>query len=270
MTTIKWLIATDLDGTLLDDSYPYQEAARAIDEIQKRYDSRVALASSKTLAEMLELAQRATVPPFLIFENGGGIAWPTGFLRQPGESRLNGYEVTLLGGDLGKIYRALECLQNHQRFKYQTFSQLSDQQICDITLLPMSGVQLARERFTCEPILWQDSEEQLASFKSLIKKADLNVVEGQRFLHIGHGVDKAHALQYLRRKISYERGEHPRLLACGDAPNDLEMINSADLALLFPGRDGRYLHDTDTKHAHAPMAGPSHWLQGVQRIFATV
>ena len=268
MTTINWLIATDLDGTLLDDSYPYQDAARVIDEVQKRYDSRVTLASSKTLAEMLELAKLATIPPFLIFENGGGVAWPTGALPQPGGSRLNGYDITLLGGEVEEIYRALECIQSQQKFRYQTFSQLSDQQIRDITLLPLNGVQLARERLTCEPILWQDSDEQLASFKFLIRKANLSVVEGQRFLHIGHGVNKARALQYLRRKISYERGEHPRLLACGDAPNDLEMINSADLALLFPGCDGRYLHDTDTKHAHAPMAGPSHWLQGVKQIFA--
>lgn len=268
MTDINWLIATDLDGTLLDDSYPYRDAARVIDEIQERYASRVALASSKTLVEMLELAQEAAMPPFLIFENGGGVAWPTGALRQAGERRISGYEVTLLGGDIEDVYGALRRVRHEHRFNYQTFSELSDQQISDITQLPADGVEPARQRLTSEPVLWQDSNEHLETFKTLMTNAGLTVTQGGRFLHVGHGANKARALKYLRRKICYERGERPRLLACGDAPNDLEMINSADLALLFPGRDGRYLHDTDNKHAHAPKAGPSHWLRGVQHIFA--
>lgn len=266
---MNWLIATDLDGTLLDDSYPYQDAARAMDEIQHHYASRVALASSKTLAEMLELAQQANTPPFLIFENGGGVAWPSGALRQPGERRISGYEVTLLGGDIEDVYRALRQISRQHDFKYQTFSDLSDEQIIHITQLQAHGVELARQRLTSEPVLWQDSDEQLERFKSLVARANLSVTQGGRFLHIGHGANKARALKFLCRKICYERGERPRLLACGDAPNDLEMINSADLALLFPGRDGRYLHDSDNKHAHAPKAGPSHWLKGVQHIFAS-
>ncbi len=268
MTTTNWLIATDLDGTLLDDSYPYLDAARVVDEIQQNHPSTVALASSKTLTEMLELAQCAGHRPFLIFENGGGVSWPQGVLRQPGERRVNGYEVTLLGGDIADVLSALIQARAQHGFQFERFSELSDQRIADITHLPLDNVAPARQRLTSEPVLWQDTPERQQTFVEAMAAANLTVTQGGRFLHVGRGANKARAVKYLRRKICYERGERPRVLACGDAPNDLEMINSADLALLFPGRDGRYLHATDNKHAHAPKAGPSHWLQGVQHIFA--
>jgi mannosyl-3-phosphoglycerate phosphatase len=268
MNSIHWLIATDLDGTLLDDSYPYQDAGRAVDALQARYPLRVTLASSKTLAEMLEIAKHCATPPFLIFENGGGVAWPTGALRQAGERRISGYEVTVLGSDIGDIYQALRQLRRTSRFAFRSFAELSDDEISTITQLPPAAVGLARQRLTSEPVLWQDSDAQLPAFTAALKELGFSVVQGGRFLHIAAGTSKARAVKYLRRKICYEHGLRPRLLACGDAPNDRDMINSADLALLFPGRDGDYLYDDDDKHSHALKAGPRHWLQGVQQIVA--
>ena len=52
------LLATDLDGTLLDDDYLYEQAAEALDSLASTYpDAQTALVSSKTPAEMIELAQ---------------------------------------------------------------------------------------------------------------------------------------------------------------------------------------------------------------------
>jgi mannosyl-3-phosphoglycerate phosphatase len=268
MNTIHWLIATDLDGTLLDDSYPYHDAGRAVDEVQAQFPLRVALASSKTLTEMLDIAQHSTVAPFLIFENGGGVAWPSGALRQPGERRISGYEVSVLGGDIGDVYRALNQLKNVSGFEFQCFSDLSDQQICEITRLAPEAVEPARQRLTSEPILWHGDNDALTVFRERLADYGLKVERGGRFLHVGSGSNKARALKHLRRKICYEHGLRPRVLACGDAPNDREMIVAADLALLFPDDDGKYLYTPDDKHTHAAQAGPRHWLQGVQHIVA--
>ena len=268
MNSINWLIATDLDGTLLDDSYPYQDAGRAVDELQARYPLRVTLASSKTLAEMLEIAKHSATAPFLIFENGGGVAWPSGALRQTGERRLSGYEITILGCDIGDVYQALRQMRRTADFSFKTFAELSDDEIGAITQLSPAAVELARQRLTAEPILWQDSDARIPAFTNALNELGFSVVQGGRFLHVAGGASKARALKYLCRKICYEHGLRPRLLACGDAPNDRDMINSADRALLFPGRDGGYLYADDDKHTHALKAGPRHWLQGVQQIVA--
>ena len=266
MDNFNWLIATDLDGTLLDDSYPYQAAGRALDEVQSRFPLRVALASSKTLAEMLDIARHSSDAPFLIFENGGGVAWPTEALQQTGEQQIDNYEVTLLGGDIGDIASALTDVRKSATFAFRRFSELSDTDITAITQLEAGSIPLARQRLTSEPVLWEDSDAAVVNFTAQLAARGLTVERGGRFLHVGHGASKARAVKFLRRKICYEYGLRPRLLACGDAPNDRDMINTADLALLFPNRDGEYLYATDDKHSHATCAGPRCWLQGVQDI----
>ncbi|MEM8767720.1 MAG: HAD hydrolase family protein, partial [Pseudomonadota bacterium] len=95
---MNWLIVTDLDGTLLDDEYMNSKAGAAIDTISASYgDARVALASSKTPSEMIDLVRHCESDPVLIFENGSGIAWREESLCRPGRPRRGGVGLECLG-----------------------------------------------------------------------------------------------------------------------------------------------------------------------------
>lgn len=261
-----WLIATDLDGTLLDDSYPKQEAAQAIDKIQRANpEVDVVLVSSKTLAEMAAIAELTERKPYLIFENGGGVAWPAGRFVSGGERRVADYEVVILGASYQTIVAALQQLRG-MGFEFTGFADMSPREIADLTNLSLSNARLASQRICSEPLSWQGQAERLQVFGAALERLGFTLQRGGRFYHVTSGNDKIKALDFLRDKIRYETGTLMRLLACGDAPNDLAMLDKADHALVFPDRSGGYLREVQAHVSHAPAAGPETWLTGVSEL----
>ena len=77
---------------------------------------------------------------------------------------------------------------------------------------------------------------------------------------------KAGAVAAIRQAVAPGSQAGVITLACGDAPNDTEMLRAADLALVFPGPDGGYVLPEGASVRHAPMAGPETWLTGVANI----
>ena len=69
------LVFTDLDGTLLNDAYTFAGAEGALAYLAEQKIPLV-LATSKTRAELTDLAARLPGVPGLIFENGAGITCP--------------------------------------------------------------------------------------------------------------------------------------------------------------------------------------------------
>ena len=75
------LVATDLDGTLLDrETYDFAPARPALDALREARVPLV-LCSSKTRAEMEPLAVAIGAPGPLVVENGGAVVAPGGALR---------------------------------------------------------------------------------------------------------------------------------------------------------------------------------------------
>ena len=72
----KWLIFTDLDGTLLDRRYDLHAAGAAMDALHE-HGCICVPASSKTHSEMIELNRYRKFPSPYIFENGAGLCWPS-------------------------------------------------------------------------------------------------------------------------------------------------------------------------------------------------
>lgn len=262
----RWLIATDLDGTLLDDSYPLSEAALVIDSVSRAGNARVALASSKTLAELEVLAQRCATRPFLVFENGAGVAWPAGELPEAGSCRSNGYEAALCGRPYPELRAWLVTLRERRGFPFRGFGDLDADTIARLTGLDGSGAALARQRLLTEPIVWEGDAAGLAKFRRELESRSLRLVLGGRFHHVMPDVSKASAISRLRLWLQEVFGQAYSLIACGDAPNDREMLEIADRAVVFPGRDGGYLLPASDSVLHAAEPGPACWLASVERV----
>lgn len=267
---MDWLIITDLDGTLLDDSYPVQQAAQAIDALGDRYPGlRVALASSKTLTEMVELASHCASEPILVFENGAGIAWREVTLVQRGTMRQKGYEVECHGEGYQQLRAALAALQRSRHYEFRGFGDMTAAEVAARTGLDERAAGDARLRLASEPIVWNGDEQSLDRFRADLGQLGLNLERGGRFHHVLWNMNKARALGRIKRLICYQTGIHVTTLACGDAPNDVGMLQRADHALVFPARDGRYLLPRRNGVSHAPAAGPSSWLASVTEVMET-
>ena len=264
---MNWLIVTDLDGTLLDDDYLYAQAAEALDTIAATYpDAHTALVSSKTPSEMIELAGRCNSAPILIFENGSGMAWREHVLCRPGSERQNGFEIEAFGTPYPEVVASLRSLRFQHDFPFRGFSDMTPAEISELTGLSHSGAEKARQRVGSEPVLWSGNENQLDAFESALAAQNLELVLGGRFHHVGSNLNKGRAVSKLWRLLRFQFGIHAKTVACGDAPNDLEMMERADHAIVFPARGGGYLQPENPNTQRAPVAGPSAWLDAVCEV----
>jgi len=270
-----WLVATDLDGTLLDGSYPEQRAISVVQQLLARGQVQVALASSKTAAELLHMVRdldRDQPLPFLVFENGGGWAWPDKSGSNPGVWSEHGYEVAHAGMPYPEICTVLRELRQ-QGFRFHGFADMDNAEVSERTGLSESQAELARARLCSEPLLWLGDSAEQEVFKTHLEKLGLSLVRGGRFFHVGSAAGKCWAVSQIKHLLAERYGTAPLVVACGDAPNDTEMLRSADYAVLFPGEVADQfscskgdLLGASPRISHADRAGPEAWLTAVNDV----
>lgn len=269
---MSWLIATDLDGTLLDDDYDLVAAAAALDK-QVAMGHEIALASSKTFSEMLELSALCSRSPTLIFENGAGVAWPERLWRKSDAGPVqDGFRIQLRGDGYMRLRAMLRGLRRSSGVRYQGFADMSVAEVADLTGLSTAGAGLARERQASEPLRWLDSPEALQRFEHALQQRGYRLVQGGRFHHVMPRTDKACAVSALARRLAEMHAARIRVLCCGDSANDRAMLRGADVAMVFPRPDGSFMvldHDGPAGDSgppavfHAAGAGADAWSRAV-------
>lgn len=266
-------MVSDLDGTLLDDHYDLRGAAQALNAlVASSFDVRlVALASSKTLTEMLLLADECDHPPVLIFENGAGRAvpmtsLPEGFAgaRIHSEGNIE-YGLQIYGAVYEQICEQLGQLRAEHGYVFTGFADMDRKALSGLTGLSLSAAELAQQRSASEPLLWEGSDAEYEAFVAHLAQKNLEIVAGGRFLHVSSGHDKATSFAECVRLYAPDA----RVLACGDAPNDRALLDEADHALVFPDRLGGYLSPVSATTSHSPAAGGRDWLRSVLAVLTS-
>lgn len=265
MANAQTLIFTDLDGTLLDDSYDLKGAARVMDAMSS-HDAVVIPVSSKTLPELLELAVLRDLQTPLIFENGAGIAWPLDLAPSDLKQFEAGYAIELRGRGYEPLCQLLSDLRQRNGYRFQGFADFTDEQIAAQTGLSLAGAGLARQRLATEPLCWRDDPGALQRFRRDLEAAALTLTRGGRFYHVMPTTDKSVAARAV--VAAYRRTLIGPLttLACGDSPNDLALLECADACALFPRPDGSFLSLPGKPLARAPRAGSKGWLKTVEAL----
>lgn len=226
------LVATDLDGTLLDTSYPKREAALAIDAVAQAYpEVCVVLASSKTLPEMVDIAKLCATDPLLLFENGAGFAWRESQLCGHGSRQFAGFEVDCTGVDYAHIREVLLALRRSAAYPFRGFGDMTAVEVAERTGLDTKSAADARDRLASEPIEWLGDVNLLGQFRADLASRGLCLELGGQFHHVAANMNKQRALRRLIKQIRYQTGDRVITLACGDAPNDLVIESYAGEAL---------------------------------------
>jgi mannosyl-3-phosphoglycerate phosphatase len=265
--SMNWLVVTDLDGTLLDATYPVAQAAAAIDAIAGgRRGVPVVLASSKTLSEMVSIAGRCESNPVLLFENGAGMAWREPALGSRGTFEHAGFQVECTAVPYADICARLELLRRDRAYQFRGFADMTSAELAALTGLELAAAEAAQRRMASEPIEWCGDDESLQRFRQELADMGLCLERGGVFRHVTGNINKQRALLCLINRMRYQTGVRFTTLACGDAPNDLAMLKAADNALVFPHVDGGYLLPEGDGVRHAPKAGPATWLAYVSQV----
>ena len=262
-TMPEWpvLIYTDLDGTLLDhDDYRCDAARPALQRLQAA-SVPVIPVTSKTLAELENLATSVPFKHPWIVENGGMIVMPDNYFDiTEGIPKLNQYHVKKLAPDYASILDALSQIRLQSGFRFMGFSDFNVEEISRHTGLPPDRARLAKQRECSEPLLWQDSDSAFVTFTEQLMSYDLTAIQGGRFIHVMGKVDKQIAIAQLNHLYRQNGFRQFVSVALGDSPNDQHMLETADIAVVIRRKDGtnmRIAKQTDVYYSHA--TGPAGW-----------
>lgn len=244
------LVFTDLDGTLLDhNTYDWSPARPAFNRLRS-IGAGLVLASSKTGAELVRLREEMgwEVWPAIV-ENGAGIL-------EPGDLPAT------TGNDYARLRATLDALPVALSQHYRGFFDMGVDEVRRTTGLSSKGARLAKARAFSEPGVWTGDEDTRDAFLAALKAQGVSARMGGRFLTLSFGATKADAMATVM-----ERFAPAKSIALGDAPNDIEMLEAADLGIIVPNPDAAPLPALAGEAAgtirRAPKPGPEGWTLSV-------
>lgn len=264
---MKLVIFTDLDGTLLDDSYSFGPALPALEMIRAKGIPWV-ICSSKTSAEIEYYRTRLfNTDPFAA-ENGGAIYIPKGYFHGVEVSSRNvsstseKYIVISLGEPYENLRTELLRLRA-EGFRITGFGDMTAQEISRLSGLRQEEAKLAKQRKFDEPFVFEGNEKELQSLVDHVHRNGFSCVRGTPFHHLTGGNDKGKAVSII---MDLYRREFGKIFsaALGDGPNDISMLQAADHPIAVPRMDGSIdpaIRSFSFAEADAP--GPLGWNKTV-------
>ncbi|PLY02065.1 MAG: mannosyl-3-phosphoglycerate phosphatase [Desulfuromonas sp.] len=255
----RLIIFTDLDGTLLDhDTYSWQPAADALEKIRLQQIPLI-INSSKTKAEIEQLRMELDNHAPFIVENGGAV-----YLLDSGATPV----PHRFGKPYGEIVSILDQLRQKMDFRFRGFSDLTDDELSDLTGLTRTEVVPAKKRSCSEPLLWDDSESNFELFSGILSEQGLQTVKGGRFIHIMGQTDKGRAMIWL---LEHFKRQDPAtdwtVIALGDSANDKPMLELADYAVVIRPATGEPLKLDKTENIIlTDKKGPAGWQEAMNQL----
>ena len=278
MSAQHYLVAADLDGTLLDhDTYQWQPARRALVYL-KNHRIPVIFNTSKTLGEAVELQERLGISGPVIIENGSAIAFPAALRQQfvpPGEkvslTRDGDYELLVFGRPraeiLAFIQRTRDTLNAPLLEGYHDWTVTA---ICENTGLSREEAQRSASKAFSEPFLWRADEAAFTSFTQRASAEGFRILKGGRFFHLQGQTDKGKPLTWLKRMFEQKLNAtgKVKLICLGDNHNDIDMLNAADIPVCVKSPTSPYpTIKANPSTILTESLGPAGWTEAMSIIF---
>jgi mannosyl-3-phosphoglycerate phosphatase len=140
-------------------------------------------------------------------------------------------------------------------------------ELAELTGLTQEQAELSKQRTATEPLLWDGSDDALVEFEQRLQQSGLQLIKGGRFYHAMGQYDKADAMHYLLQQYQKLYSEEVLSIALGDSPNDLNMLEAADYAVVIRGANSRQLSFTVGKMViYSQGMGPVGWNGAMQPL----
>jgi mannosyl-3-phosphoglycerate phosphatase len=222
----KFLVFTDLDGTLLDEKYNYQNITPIISQLLALNVSLV-FCSSKTRAEIEFYREKMGINEPFIAENGSAIFIPKNYfpLNYKFTRETASFRIIELGVPYSTVREKLAKIKMITAADIVGFGDMPLEDIAEDTGLTLNLAKLAKKREYDEPfrIVKGNAEEVL----SAIEKEGLNCIKSRKFFHLLGNSNKGKAAIILRDLYAQKFGRITTFGA-GDSTADLPMLKIVD------------------------------------------
>jgi mannosyl-3-phosphoglycerate phosphatase len=236
------IIFTDLDGTLLDDTYSFNDALPAL-SLMKRHNVPLVICSSKTRAEIELYRKRLNNHHPFVSENGGGIFIPRGhfgskFIIDSNQLTTDSkYDIIRLGTEYVQLLESLKAIRE-EGFAVKGFGDMSVEEVSQAMGLTNEEAKMAKQRDFDEPFFYSGREEEIGALLNATKKRGLNITRG-RIYHLLGQSDKGKAVNILTDLYRRKYGAVVTI-GLGDSPNDVPMLGGVDMPIVVQNKDGVY------------------------------
>ncbi|MEZ5391690.1 MAG: HAD family hydrolase [Bryobacterales bacterium] len=168
-------------------------------------------------------------------------------------------------------WRVAHRLRQEGRLEFEGFADWSAEQLAAVADLPVESAALALERCCSEPILWRGDDASLNWFVQRIEDAGYRVVQGGRFLHLMGRFDKAEAMRWVAARYTEQSGTQPMIVALGDSPNDADMLDAADIAVVVRSAKSDQVRPSRPQRIlRTEKRGPAGWQEAMVMLLPTL
>lgn len=263
-----WIVVTDLDGTLLNHhDYSWEGARPALETLEQR-GIPVVFCTSKTRAEVEVLRHAIGNRHPFITENGGAVYLPVeAFARLEATlPRREGYFCIQLGTAYAELVTVLAEAARETGCRVWGFADATVAEVAAWCGFSEGEALLAKQRDFDEPFLLESGDG--GDLESAIARHGLRTTRGGRFWHILGNNDKGVAVRKLRD--AYLQASVPvSVVALGDSPNDLPLLEQAEIPVLMPGPRLPEMRSALPQAIVAPLPGSAGWGAAMLEILST-
>lgn len=265
---MKYVVFTDMDGTLLDhDTYSY-DAARPALELLRREGVPLVICTSKTRVEIEKFRMELDIPDPFISENGGAIFVPKSYFAAPFEhdKETGEHLVIELGTPYNRLREVLREVAKATECEIRGFGDMTAQEVSEDSGLDIESAELSKEREYDEPFKIVSKDER-CSEKVLeeIQNRGLGYTSGGRYNHIMGDNDKGKAVSILT-DIFRHGDDELTTIGLGDSLNDLPMLEAVDVPVLVQKPDKTYEPGIKIDMKRAGGVGPEGWNSALMEI----
>jgi len=222
---MKTIVFTDLDGTVLDEKYSFQDVKPIITQLVS-LEVAIVLCSSKTRTEIEFYRNKLSLNDPFISENGGAIFISKNYFRNVDfNKQTDGYYVIELGIPYSELREKFQDMKTKTGCKCVGFGDMTVEELSNETGLNLELAEWAKQREYGEPFrIVSCSEKQL--FEAA-KAERLDITKGDRYYHLKGKNDKGKAVLRLKEMYAKNFGQI-QTIGVGNSSNDLPMLDVVD------------------------------------------
>ncbi len=242
---MKYLIFTDLDGTLLDyDTYEWKGAEKSLNYLKKN-NFPIIFITSKTFEETKLFREEMGLIdyPFAI-ENGGAVYFPKvyeDFLDCKYKVSKDGFCKVEIGMHINNILPLLREASKRYEVNVKTIFDFSDEEFERILNLKGEIVKKVKEREYDIPFVLKSNESDKEEFFKELKAFGLKIIKGGRFYHLSGEYDKGMAAEIIYKFYrNFYKNSDLKTIGLGDSENDLPMLKFVEIPVLVRKKSGVY------------------------------